>query len=108
MKTNIVAVEMESRTMPGEYVPRPYTYYTRHPLAVGDIVYVPTKYGLARGRVVRVDVPEREIVGILSLMKTITGKPIGHEEAKRRTGKIDDADGPVQMVMGNGGGAAWK
>lgn len=108
MKTNIVAVELESRALPGQYVPRPYTYYTRHPLVVGDIVNAPTRFGATRGRVVRVDVPEHEVLKIKDMLRTITDKPLGHDEPKHRTGKIEDAGGPVQMVMSKGGGPGWR
>lgn len=100
MKTNIVAVELESRMMPGEYGPRAYTYYTDVPLAEGDIIQVPTRFGAARGRVARANVPEHEVERkIRDVMRTITAPPVGHEAPKTRSGKVEGAGGPVQLCF---------
>ena len=60
MITNIVQVQFKSRYR-DEYAGRPYTYIADVPLAVDDIVKVPTKYGDTDARVCRIDVPESEI-----------------------------------------------
>ena len=59
MQTNIVQVNFKNRYGEG-YGGMNYTYIADVPLAVGDIVKVPTKYGDSEAKVCRVNVPENE------------------------------------------------
>ncbi len=46
---------------PGQYSGCKYTYIADHPVVVGDIVNVPTKYGDRKAKVVRTEVPIGDI-----------------------------------------------
>lgn len=69
---NLVQVQFESRWKPGTYSGGAYTYIADHPLAVGDIVKVPTKYGESTAKVCRVNVPVTEIGCKVGELKHIT------------------------------------
>lgn len=58
---DLVQVQFESQHRPGTYAGGSYTYIADHPLVVGDIVNVPTKYGEREAKVTRTDVPVGEI-----------------------------------------------
>lgn len=58
---NIVHVQFEDRRNPGYYAGGSYSYIADHPLAVGDLVKVSTKYGESNAKVCRVNVPVTEI-----------------------------------------------
>ena len=59
--TDIVHVRFESLQRPGTFSGAKYSYIADYPLAVGDIVNVPTKYGIGTACVVDVNVPAYEI-----------------------------------------------
>ncbi len=61
MSWNIVNVMYEDRNHPGYFAGAVYSYIADHPVIVGDIVKVPTKYGDREAKVVRVNVPVTEI-----------------------------------------------
>lgn len=69
--TNLVQVQFRNRFGEG-YGGAAYTYAADVPLAVGDIVTVPTKFGDNEARVCRVDVPEAEVVRFRDQLKHIT------------------------------------
>ena len=69
---SLVQVQFESRYKPGTYSGGAYTYIADHPLIVGDIVKVPTKYGESMAKVCRVNVPIPEIHCRVGELKHIT------------------------------------
>lgn len=69
--TNLVQVQFKSRYKDG-YGGACYTYVADVPLAVGDIVTVPTKFGESEACVCRVDVPEDEVKGFQDKLRHIT------------------------------------
>ena len=86
---------------------REYTYYTLEEVAVGDIVELESKGGIAKGIVTKIDVPEEEIAPFKDKAKAIIGKaqticecekcyeftPIGEGD------HICNAAGPPRMIM---------
>lgn len=68
---NLVQVRFRNRYGEG-YGGAAYTYIADIPLAVGDIVTVPTKFGTSEARVCRVDVPEAEVEQFRDKLKHIT------------------------------------
>lgn len=60
MSANIVQIQFKSR-FSNKYGEKLYTYIADVPLAVGDIVTVPTRNGDGEARVARVNVPETEV-----------------------------------------------
>lgn len=73
---DLVQVQFESLACPGTFGGGNYTYIADNPLAVGDIVNCPTRYGERQAKVVRVDVPIREIQCRVGQLKKITGPAI--------------------------------
>lgn len=66
-------VQVQFRNRYGEgYGGAAYTYIADVPLAVGDIVTVPTKFGNNEARVCRVDVTEAEVERFRDKLKRIT------------------------------------
>lgn len=57
----IILVQFEDRSNPGYFAGSSYSYIADRGLTVGDIVKVPTKYGTRTAKVVRTDVPIREL-----------------------------------------------
>lgn len=81
MKTPYVTVQLASKTEPGIYAGREYTYVADHRLSVGDVVFVDTRLGGTLGKVTAVDVPEQTIEPkIRTILKHITGHPIDPEK----------------------------
>lgn len=77
MAVDIVSVQFMSRTRPGEFVGREYTYYADNPLKVGDCVAVPSKFGESLAKVTVIGIPEYKVdQKILPLLRHITGKPV--------------------------------
>ena len=74
METNIILVKYESEYNPRTFVGKAYSYYTDIKLEVGDIVEVPTCYGLNIARVSKINIPEDEIEKIKPYMKKVTRK----------------------------------
>lgn len=72
----LVQVQFESCRTPGTYGGGSYTYIADNPLAVGDIVNCPTKYGERQAKVVRTDVPIGEIQCRVRDLQKITGQAI--------------------------------
>lgn len=71
----LVAVQFRSRYNKDSYSEREFTYIADVPLAVGDIVKVPTKFGESEGRVSRVGVSIGEIQCRVGELKHITESP---------------------------------
>lgn len=67
-KPQIIKVRFLKDGKPGGM---PYTYYSKQPVAIGDIVKVNEQ---AKGIVVDIDVPEEEIRDIKWKIKYIAGK----------------------------------
>jgi len=74
--SQLVQVQFEDRNNPGYYAGGSYSYIADPPLTVGDFVNVPTKYGERQAKVVRTDVPIREIQCRVGQLKKITGPAI--------------------------------
>lgn len=72
---SIVAVQFRSRYKPDTFSGGEYTYISDVPLAVGDIVKVPTRFGDSEARVSRVNVPIAEIKCKVGELKHITEAP---------------------------------
>lgn len=68
---NLVQVQFKSRYGSG-YGGNAYTYIADTPLAVGDIVTVPTRFGESEARVCRIDVPESEVEHFRDQLRHIT------------------------------------
>lgn len=66
---NIVQVQFKNRYGGGFYSATRYSYIAEVPVAVGDIVNVPTRNGPGEAKVVAVDVPESELPAWLSVDK---------------------------------------
>lgn len=77
--SNLVQVQFRNRFGEG-YGGAAYTYAADVPLAVGDIVTVPTKFGESEARVCRVDVPEAEVEHFRDKLKHIT-QPASESES---------------------------
>lgn len=73
---DLVKVRFESLRNPGTFDGEFYTYIAEQPLAVGDIVNVPTKYGERQAKVVRTEVPIGDIECRIGQLKKITGPAI--------------------------------
>lgn len=73
---SIVQVIFEDRRNPGTFGGGSYSYLAEHPVAVGDIVNVPTKYGDRDAKVVKTDVPVGEIQCRVGQLRKITGPAI--------------------------------
>ncbi len=58
---NIVNVMYEDRHNPGYFSGAVYSYIADHPVAVGDIVKVPTRYGDREAKVVKIGIPVNDI-----------------------------------------------
>ena len=66
-------VQVQFRNRYGEgYGGAAYTYIANVPLAVGDIVTVPTKFGNNEARVCRINVPDAEVERFSDNLKHIT------------------------------------
>lgn len=77
VKTNIIKLRF---LRSGEPAGREYTYYTNTEAAVGDIVELEAREGIAKGIVTQANVPEAEIAPFKDRAKTIIGKaPIKEE-----------------------------
>lgn len=72
---SIVLIQFESQRRPGTYNGKEYSYIADVPLAVGDIVKVPTSSGESSARVSRVDVPISEIGCRVGELRHITEAP---------------------------------
>ena len=70
---SIVQVIFEDRRNPGTFSGGSYSYLAEQPVAVGDIVNVPTKYGDRDAKIVKIDVPIREIQCRVGQLRKITG-----------------------------------
>ena len=70
---SIVQVVFEDRRKPGTFNGAAYSYLSDQPVAVGDIVNVPTKYGDRDAQIVKTDVPIGEIGCRVGQLKKITG-----------------------------------
>lgn len=70
---SIVNVVFEDRKNPGTFSGGAYSYLADDPVAVGDIVNVPTKYGNRDAKIVKTDVPVREIGCRVGQLKKIAG-----------------------------------
>lgn len=80
---DIIAVQYESKMMPGEFGGKPYNYFTAVPLKVGDVVNVPTQRGTSLARVARVGIEEHRVSpDIRKIMRTITEAPVKAPEHK--------------------------
>lgn len=71
MPNNIVQVQFKRRYGSG-YSDNQYAYIADVPLAVGDIVNVPTRLGVQEARVSQVGVPESDIPAWCGELKHIT------------------------------------
>lgn len=71
----LVAVQFRSRYKKDTFSGGEYTYISDVPLAVGDIVNVPTKFGTSEARVSRVDVQISEISCRVGQLLHITEAP---------------------------------
>lgn len=80
---NIVKVRYLNEFM--EFSGREYTYFADQDLAVGDIVKVPTKFGTSTAKVSQINVSEKEVAPIASLMRTIPEQEITRENLKTET-----------------------
>jgi hypothetical protein len=70
IKTNIIKLRFLRN---GDPAGIEYTYYTLVDVAVGDVVEMEAKDGIAKGIVTRVNVPEAEIAPFKDRVKTIIG-----------------------------------
>lgn len=68
---SIVQVQFKRRNG-GGYTDNKYAYIADVPVAVGDIVNVPTKFGSSEARVCEVDIPESDIPAWCDELKHIT------------------------------------
>jgi len=71
LKTNIIKLRFIRNGQPQG---REYTYYTPVEVAVGDIVEIEAREGIAKGIVTQVNVPEEEIAPFKDRAKSIIGK----------------------------------
>lgn len=69
----IVNVNFEDRREPGTFNGGAYSYLTDQPVAVGDVVNVPTKYGERMAQIVETDVPVRNLQCKVGQLKKISG-----------------------------------
>lgn len=69
-----VSVKYEDEHWPKTFKGREYSYYTKLPLEVDDIVEAPTRYGSSYAKVTKINIPEEEIEDIKSSIKEITIK----------------------------------
>jgi hypothetical protein len=70
----IILVQFEDRGNPGYFAGSSYSYIAERGITVGDIVKVPTKYGDRIAKVVRTDVPIRELQCKVGQLRKIAGK----------------------------------
>ena len=71
MQTNIIMVKYEDNYYHRTFGGKEYSYYSNIKLNNGDLVEVPTKFGLKVAKVTKINVPETEIERIEPYMKTI-------------------------------------
>ena len=76
--SNICQVQFKRR-FGGGYTDNKYAYIADVPVAVGDLVNVPTKHGTSEARVCEVDIPESAIPSWCGELKHITepASPMG-------------------------------
>ena len=67
----IVNVQFESKSDPGTYKGRAYSYFSKSPLVIGEIVTVPTAKGEGNAMVTAVDVAPDAVGCDLSLLKYV-------------------------------------
>lgn len=67
----LVAVKYRDKVDKTLFSSRDYTYYTKLPLQIGDIVKCPTKFGASIGKVSRLNVPEKEVEKFKDALKEI-------------------------------------
>lgn len=77
--TNIIKVRFMRDDQPQG---REYTYYTPEEVAIGDTVEMESRYGIAKGIVTQINVPEEEIAPFKDRAKSIIGKFKGKPEAQ--------------------------
>ena len=68
-QTDIVSVQLMDLNNPWSFVGKPYSYYTDHRLAVGDVVTVETKLGSVLAKVVEIDIPAYRVQRFKSIMQ---------------------------------------
>ena len=69
---NVVAVQFQSKSDPEGFAGREYTYYSKVPLTVGDVILAPTKKGDTIVRVCRTDMADSDIdESVKPYMRTI-------------------------------------
>lgn len=71
---NIVNVKYEDQYNEKIFSGKEYSYFAEIKLSVGDIVEVPTQYGLKTARVSKINIPEEKIINIKPYMRVITRK----------------------------------
>ena len=91
MPTDLVKVQFKNRDT-DEYGGTEYSYIADVPLAVGDIVTVPTRRGESQVRVSKVDVPDSECGYPREKLSHIT-------QAPSSTGIFDEFFSFVQKVI---------
>lgn len=79
-QTDIVSVQLMDLNNPWSFVGKPYSYYTDHRLAVGDVVTVETKLGSVLAKVVEIDVPAYRVQRFKSIMRRISRPPMPAEK----------------------------
>ena len=70
--SNIVKVQFKRQWGLGGYTENEYAYIADNPVAVGDIVRCPTRYGESEARISRINVPETEVPTCYGDLKHIT------------------------------------
>jgi len=91
---SIVKVQYYSETT-GKLSEREYSYYTEEPLAVGDIVMVPAKWGDAKAKVSAIDVPCAEIEAFKDKVKTIPAGSIVKTDTEKAWSAMVEATEPI-------------
>lgn len=84
--TNVIKVKFLRNGQPSG---RAYTYYTPEEVAVGDIVKLDSRNGIAHGVVTEIDVPEKEILAFGAGAKSIIGKVQEQQEPQDESAVAD-------------------
>jgi hypothetical protein len=94
--TNVIKVKFLRNGKPSG---RAYTYYTPEDVAVGDIVELNSRNGIAQGVVTEIDVPEKEILVFGDGAKSIIGKVQEQEPAVAVTAKSFDIQNDLNEAL---------